>query len=487
MCQTVPMRFTGVRVTLVMLGCVLLGTNPAVAAPTPSPSGQALPVAKKGEPVCTISNSSAVELSGLVVTENAMYSVNDSTQRDSRERAFKFDTKCDLDKSLRYPSGPRDPEDLALGPDGSIWIADIGDNERERTTVAVWKIANDKIEGPFRLAYPDGKKYDAEAMLIGADGLPIIVTKDGKPQIFVSTGPLVEDSKEGVPLKAAGEITLPETQTPNPYKSLGRKLVTGAAISPDRTRVVLRTYSDAFEWDVPDGDLVKALTTGEPRITPLPDEPMGEAISYSADGKTFLTVSDMGFKTDDDERDAQVLSYVPNDKAQEPPTPPPGAAKPSSGKAWWSSLISSTDRLYMLVGSIGVFGALLVLAGVVGIVRSRKRRDEQPSEPVADNSETALIAVQPYGYAEPGYDDGYGYQQQGYGYPDQGNVYGQPGYGYQDQPYQEEYQPQYGQQPGYAQPGYGQPGYGQPGYGYQDQGYGQQGYPDQNDYPQQYR
>ncbi len=59
-------------------------------------------------------------------------------------------------------------------------------------------------------------------------------------------------------------------------------MITGAAVSPDRSRVVLRTYAEAYEWDVTDGDVVKAITSGVPRVTPLPDEPQGEAIAYTA-------------------------------------------------------------------------------------------------------------------------------------------------------------------------------------------------------------
>ena len=88
-----------------------------------------------------------------------------------------------------------------------------------------------------------------------------------------------------------GEITLPKTQTENPLNTFGRIAITGAARSPDGSRVVLRTYADAFEWDVTGGDIVGALTTGKPRVTALAD-PFGEAISYTPDGKSFLTVSD---------------------------------------------------------------------------------------------------------------------------------------------------------------------------------------------------
>jgi hypothetical protein len=40
-----------------------------------------------------------------------------------------------------------------------------------------------------------------------------------------------------------------------------------------------------------DGDIVKAITGGTPVITPLPNEENGQAITYSADGKLFLTLS----------------------------------------------------------------------------------------------------------------------------------------------------------------------------------------------------
>ena len=54
---------------------------------------------------------------------------------------------------------------------------------------------------------------------------------------------------------------------------------------------------------------VGALTTGKPRVTPLPDEPLGEAITYSPDGKYFFTVSDMQGEPED--ADNFILQYTP--------------------------------------------------------------------------------------------------------------------------------------------------------------------------------
>ncbi|HCT77635.1 MAG TPA: hypothetical protein DGT23_13795, partial [Micromonosporaceae bacterium] len=222
--------------------------------PTPTPTGVgASPEPKKGTAVCTIADKNAIELSGLALAKGFIYVANDGTETAARERVFKLNgSTCALvGQPLAYPGqGPADPEDLAIGPDGTIWIADIGDNDKKRPTVALWKIVEDKIDGPYRLAYPEGQKHDAEALLIGSDGLPIIVTKplSGPGKIFIASAAPDKTSTSGVPLKAAGEVTLPKTQTENPMTVAGRTMITGAAMSPDKTRVVLRTYADAFEW-----------------------------------------------------------------------------------------------------------------------------------------------------------------------------------------------------------------------------------------------
>ena len=71
--------------------------------------------------------------------------------------------------------------------------------------------------------------------------------------------------------------------------------MTGAAKSPDGKKVVIRTASDAYEFEVgEDGDIAKAIVEGTPVVTPLPNEPAGGAIAYSLDGTKFLTLSAKG-------------------------------------------------------------------------------------------------------------------------------------------------------------------------------------------------
>ena len=62
------------------------------------------------------------------------------------------------------PLDPYDPEDLGVSADGTIWVADTGDNRAERATVALHALRPDGGASLYRLTYPDGA-HDAEALL----------------------------------------------------------------------------------------------------------------------------------------------------------------------------------------------------------------------------------------------------------------------------------------------------------------------------------
>jgi hypothetical protein len=177
-----------------------------------------------------------------------------------------------------------------------------------------------------------------------------------------------------------GELTLSGTTTSGPpIARIGNKTITGGAILAGGTKVVLRTYTDALEWDVKNGDVLGALK-GKPRTTGLPDEKQGEAITYSADGKNFLTVSDM---SGDDKTANYILSYTPATKVAT-------AAKGTEvggGKKWYDGL--SIGDIKTALGGIGVLGLILVGVGVFGITQFRKKQRSMP-EPAPDGFETPL-------------------------------------------------------------------------------------------------
>ena len=210
-----------------------------------------------------------------------------------------------------------------------------------------------------------------------ADGTPIFITKQDEStdadkigtaaKLFVPSAEMQENNATGVPLTLAGEVQPPTTDTANSLGLIGRELITGGAMSPDGSKVVLRTYSDAFEWDVANGDVVSAITTGTPRITPLPNETMGEAISYSADGSLFVTVSDIETTSSSG---TPILSYTPVTTVE---TAAATEAATSGSDTSWLDTLTFQDLVYG-VGAVGVLGLILVVVGVVGIKQSRQRR-----------------------------------------------------------------------------------------------------------------
>ncbi|GIE83181.1 hypothetical protein Aph02nite_91310 [Actinoplanes philippinensis] len=377
----------GSEMTVLSAGAALiaavipLAPAPVAGAPVAGAPVAGAPVAGAPETTCRVKDDRLVEISGLVADSDGYVVVNDGADEESGRKIFYLTKKCKVTRTVSYPSRPQDTEDMARGADGTLWIGDIGDNDRERAGIGVWRLApGAKSPTLFRLSYPDGA-HDAEALLIAGDGTPIVVTKDPLTAgVYVPERAL--DASAPVPLRRAGAFRIPVTTTGNPYGFKGRFVVTGAATSPDGTRVALRTYADAFEFDVEPGGsadaVVRAIGEGKPREIALPDEPQGESIAYTADGAALLSVSERTDGADSVDMLRYALPDAPapvagSSKASS--SSPPSSSPPSSSpaKAGQPASAGRAESGGLPVGAMAAGGALIAAALVLGVVIARRR------------------------------------------------------------------------------------------------------------------
>ncbi|MBB2940823.1 hypothetical protein FB565_000527 [Actinoplanes lutulentus] len=351
----------------------LIGAAPLAVPPVAA-------VRAPGE-LCEITDDRLNEISGLLTDGDGYVVVNDGADDPDGRRIFFLNRKCKVVRTVKYPSRPRDTEDLARGPDQTVWVGDIGDNSGSRETIGLWRLSpGAKSPKLFRLSYPDGA-HDAEALLISGDGTPVVITKDPVTAgIYVPDGEL--RSGKTTPLRRAGDFGIPVTSTSNPFGFPGRLVITGAAVNADRTRAVLRTYSDAFECDVTKGDVVAALTGCSSRTVALPDEPQGESIAYSADGSALLTVSEG--------KDAPIRSYPltgqPGDAPQGESTSPAEATTPAETRppteatqsdvtqGETSSAETRAVSRELPFGAIAAAAFMIIAGAALGLLIARRRR-----------------------------------------------------------------------------------------------------------------
>ncbi|MDQ7802330.1 hypothetical protein Q5425_01210 [Amycolatopsis sp. A133] len=257
------MRWAVVLVFTAVLG----GAVPASAAETP-------------QPLCTMKDSRIGELSGLVSDGSQLYAINDG---GSKVQVFVLGRDCKVQKVMTDRTDPFDVEDLARTSDGRLWLSDTGDNQKGRLTVALLEMSPQGKVTLHRLMYPDGQ-HDTEALIMDKAGTPYLITKDvlGEARVYRPSGPLASPGPTN--LEKVGTVKFETTDTQGgPVGSIGSILVTGGASTADGSVVALRTYTDAYVYAAPDGDVPAALQRNPVRI-PLPGEKQGEAIAFDPDG-----------------------------------------------------------------------------------------------------------------------------------------------------------------------------------------------------------
>jgi hypothetical protein len=306
---------------------------------------------------CTMNDKRLNELSGMVADADHWYAINDG---GTKSIVYVLNKQCQVEKLISNPLDPYDVEDLARGSDGTFWLSDTGDNNKQRSTVALIAMTPAGKATLYRLTYPDGA-HDTEALLLDRNNVPYLITKTllGTAEIYRPARALA--SPGPTPLEHVGSLKVGPTDTPGgPVPGMvGSALVTGAASTMDGSVVAVRTYTDAYLFPVPDGDLLAALGR-EPVRVPLPNERQGEAIAFNPDGSLVSGSEGVG----------EPIRIVAGAAALV--TPKPAAAPGGGGAAPAGSSEAPADKKG--VPTLPIVLAVVVIALLVLVVLGRRRR-----------------------------------------------------------------------------------------------------------------
>ena len=311
-------------------------------------------------------------------------------QNDSGDRARFFALDATSGRVLAEYDVPGasavDWEDIAVAPDAhgtpSVWLADIGDNMRQRSQVQLYRVDEPVVDRSrhdvtasttrpdvWRLRYPSGPA-DAESLAVSPHGVPYIVTKSLDGDSVVYAAPATPDASTVRPLRRIGAIRFAFTGTPGPYAPIGELTATGADLSTDGAWFVVRTYTDAYLWSVPGDDLAAALRA-KPTVVALPRQPQGEGICFA--GGAVLIDSE---GTDSPVYRVSVPKVAPRASTPASTSPRPSVSRPSVSRQPPSTPAADTENTTennTVTYALALIAAVAVAAvGLAELVRRRR-------------------------------------------------------------------------------------------------------------------
>ncbi|MEU5657197.1 WD40 repeat domain-containing protein [Streptomyces sp. NPDC047737] len=224
----------------------------------------------------TLEDSRITESSGLAASK--LHPGIYWTHNDSEDGPYVYAVDSRTGKTvatitMKGVGEPRDVEAISLGPDGALYVGDIGDN-LDGSWDHVWiyrfpepkRLADATVRATqFDVKYADGAR-NAEAMMVHPEtGRVYIASKneDG--------GGLYEGPEK---LTAGGA---------NVFRRVGEvPWVTDGAFSPDGGEVVFRSYFSARRYAFENGRL------GEDHAVSVPLQGQSESVTYTADGSAMM-------------------------------------------------------------------------------------------------------------------------------------------------------------------------------------------------------
>jgi hypothetical protein len=227
--------------------------------------------------VSTLGDERIDESSGLVVDredDDLAFTINDSGS-EPVVYAIEISSGRTVGTAM-LDADPADTEALSIDGDGTLWIADTGDNDQHRTDVALYSIpafgrGDQGVVDATRypLTYPNGPR-DVEALAVDPrSGAKFLLTKGLLGgEVYALPDELVPDEPN--------EVTALAPTVPG--------VVTDAAFTVDGRYVIARDYASAYVLDATTWDTVTS--------TRLPQVEQGETLATEPGGDSYLVGSE---------------------------------------------------------------------------------------------------------------------------------------------------------------------------------------------------
>lgn len=293
--------------------------------------------------VSRIDDVRITESSGLAVStehEDLAYTINDSGNA-AMVFAIRVSTGDVVGATtIRNPNwNLLDTEALALR-DGTLWVADTGDNALQRTDAALYALDepgpgnHTVVPRRYAVTYEDGPQNVEAIAVPPKSGRILLLSK-------LSAGGLVHRLPTRLRENGANVATPTSRATP--------AFTTDATYTEDGHHVLVRNYVVAQVRD--------AKTWGLIRTDVLPDQQLGETIALDPAERSYLVGSE-GMNS--------ILLRIPfyTDPATPSPTKAPDASPSTGGREKEGTGVS--------FGAIGLLGGFIALV-VVGIMVARRR------------------------------------------------------------------------------------------------------------------
>lgn len=237
------------------------------------------------------------ELSGLAAStrhEGIFWAHNDS---DNAFRVYALEDSGKIRATMTLTGAkPTDLEDIAVGPcepraeaPPCLYLADTGDNFQRRKEVRLFRLPEPEQLADATLpvetlafTYPDGP-HNVESLVIDA--------RSGQLAVITKTPESLGDvySLEGLGPSVTGKaVKLGTLRAPQDVD----RLTTGAALDPSGERLLLRTYTRAWEVRGPKAQRLQELTAGEVAEVPAASQAQAEAITFTPGGRGYLLGSE---------------------------------------------------------------------------------------------------------------------------------------------------------------------------------------------------